>query len=338
MTPAPSSPQKTTRSYRKRIQSLSAFSISICVHSALMLTMSFLVFLGQGHSFHGMSLLMSDSGDADAEALTHFDLDATLPTSDTESSAPESPSTNTIPINAPSTANATQVMPLAGGQLATSNSALEESAIAMLSGGGFDGSGEGTTSTTTKTGKGPGASFFGTYAEGQKFVFVIDSSGSMKQGIRWPTLRRELLRALKSLSPDQQFMVISFDTNAHPMFGKFPPQAQFLNATGSNIDRLNRWVGSIQHGNRTYPASAIGIAMRLKPDAIFLLSDGEIMDSTVRDLRTHNQVLETDGKSKTLIPIHTILLHSEHGYATLKAIADENDGVFTPVTVFPLNQ
>jgi hypothetical protein len=338
MTLAPSSVPNIPRSYRKRIQSLSAFAISVCAHSALMLTMSFLVFLGQGNSFHGMSLLMSDADDADSESLTQLELNATLPTTDSESSAPQSPSTDATPITDPSTANALPFMPFADGPLASSNSALEETAIAMLSGGGFDGTSEGTTSTPIQAGKGPGASFFGTYAEGQKFVFVIDSSGSMKQGIRWPTLRRELLRALQSLSPDQQFMVISFDADAHPMFGKFPPQAQFLTATPSNIDRLNRWVGAIRHGNRTYPAAAIGIALRLKPDAIFLLSDGEIMDTTVRDLQKHNHLLETDGKVKTLIPIHTILLHSEYGYATLKAIADENDGVFTPVTVFPLNQ
>jgi len=134
------------------------------------------------------------------------------------------------------------------------------------------------------------------------------------------------------LSPDQEFFVISFDAQAHPMFGKLPPTGKFLHPTKDNIYRLNQWVGSIVHGSNTLPASSLGIAMELKPDAIFLLSDGEIRDNTVGDLRIYNHETNENGESTTLIPIHTVLLHSNVGFLTLKLIADENAGVFTRVT------
>ena len=71
--------------------------------------------------------------------------------------------------------------------------------------------------------------------------------------------------------------------------------------------------------------------MRLQPDAIFLLSDGEILDSTLQDLRVWNRKRNDDGEAKAVVPIHTVLLHSQIGYAALEAIANENGGTFTPV-------
>lgn len=174
------------------------------------------------------------------------------------------------------------------------------------------------------------ASFFGAHADGNRFVFVIDSSGSMR-GPRWEALCKELIRAIKSLSPDQDFFVISFDSIAHPMFGLAPPKGKFLKAVSKNVDRVQNWLLSIRHGSQTFPASAVGIAMKLEPDAIFLLSDGEISDSTVEDLRLWNRKKEEDGEIKVLVPIHTVLLHSQIGYATLETIARENGGTFTPV-------
>lgn len=178
------------------------------------------------------------------------------------------------------------------------------------------------------------ASFFGAEAEGNRFVFVIDSSGSMR-GTRWQALCVELIRAIQSLSPDQEFFVISFDASAHPMFGTAPPKGEFLTATSKNVRRVQNWIRTIEHGRNTFPSSAVGMALSLKPDAIFLLSDGEIGDNTIAELETWNQVVGDDGYSKTLVPIHTVLLHSQVGYATLERIANENSGTFTPVRAHP---
>jgi hypothetical protein len=75
------------------------------------------------------------------------------------------------------------------------------------------------------------------------------------------------------------------------------------------------------------------MALDLKPDAILLLSDGEIMDNSIQQLRQYNREVGSNGKEKVKIPIHTFLLHSLVGYQTLETIANENDGVFTPVAM-----
>ena len=209
------------------------------------------------------------------------------------------------------------------------NSITSQAAMAAMASGALR---PNSTTSQSKSSKSK-ATFFGAEAYGNRFVFVIDSSGSMR-GPRWEALCRELIRALQSLSPDQEFFIISFDSSAHPMFGLVPQKEAFLTPTQVNVANVWSWLVSIQHGSSTLPATAVGIAMRLEPDAIFLLSDGEIADSTVRDLRFWNHKKEKGGEVKTLIPIHTVLLHSQIGFIALQTIANENSGTFTPVRPF----
>lgn len=173
------------------------------------------------------------------------------------------------------------------------------------------------------------ARFFGAEASGNRFVFVIDSSGSMR-GPRWEALCIELERALKSLSADQEFFIISFDSIPHPMFELPPPRGIFLTPLPKSIRRVRNWLRSLDLGSNTYPAASLAMALLLEPDAIFLLSDGEIMDNTVQELRVYNRV-RTENGYQVAVPIHTVLLHSAVGYQTLERIAEENDGTFTPV-------
>jgi hypothetical protein len=174
------------------------------------------------------------------------------------------------------------------------------------------------------------ATFFGAEAYGNRFVFVIDSSRSML-GPRWEALCYELEQAIRSLSLDQEFFIISFDSEAHPMFGAGPPRGRFLAPDPKSIRRVRNWLRSVELGRNTFPSSSMIMAINLKPDAIFLLSDGEIRDSTATDLRQLNRSTSEGSSYSKTIPIHTVLLHSEIGYQTLEQIAAENAGTFTPV-------
>jgi hypothetical protein len=68
--------------------------------------------------------------------------------------------------------------------------------------------------------------------------------------------------------------------------------------------------------------------LELNPDAVFLLSDGELQDDSLLRLRVLNN---RQGPSRQ-IPIHTIHLFSQEGRFTLQQIAVENGGSFTPVS------
>jgi len=326
---------------RKSVQSISAFTASLCVHLVLLVSMSLMILAGSGGGkLPIFSFSLSDSGDSVSEELTQFEIVSKTAASDAGAPPPSTPLTEVLEIAVPKSLVAVASVNASNNLSSDLQSTTFAEATEAIFADGVangDGTNQGSSRGSDKGDYAkPGASFFGTYAAGQRFVFVIDSSKSMLQGTRWPTLRRELIRAIQSLSPDQEFFVISFDSEAHPMFGKLPPAGKFLPPTKDNIYRLNQWVGSINHGGNTLPAASIGIAMQLKPDAIFLLSDGEIRDNTLRDLQIYNHEIDDKGENRTLIPIHTVLLHSQEGFLTLKLIADENDGVFTPVTMSTL--
>jgi hypothetical protein len=315
----------------KRLGSAISFAVSIVLHLAITLALSWIVIGYSGTGTNGIQLngtQVSEDADSDLPTLEIAETPSLQPTMESV----QLPSEVTEAI----TRAKTPIQVSASTALTAPNlssSAFEETTLALMMGGeGEEGEAAGGGSPGGNP-SGAGATFFGTRATGHRFVFVIDSSSSMI-GPRWQSLRRELIRAIRSLSPDQEFFVISFDFAAHPMFNELPPKGKFLNPTKENVEKLNRWIGSIQHGSNTLPASAIGIALRLEPDAIFLLSDGEIRDATLFDLRTYNRTEDDQGKISVRIPIHTVLLQSDVGFLTLKTIADENDGVFTPVPTF----
>jgi len=300
---------------KTRLQSLIAFAISSCVHLLLGLTLALILIGARGRDGNSLKLAIASLDNAEEVAELSLTIDPP-PVSPEEQMDPAVELTISTEISfAVSTSGAS-----IGGGNTGGNSA---SVIALTAGAG------GGEEAATKPAKSR-ASFFGASAEGNRFVFVIDSSGSMR-GPRWEALCKELIRAIKSLSPDQEFFVISFDSLAHPMFGVPPPRGKFLTAINKNVDRLQNWIRSVQLGNNTLPSAAVGLAMKLKPDAIFLLSDGEILDSTLNDLRVWNRKKTDEGEVKATIPIHTVLLHSQIGYAALESIANENGGTFTPV-------
>ncbi|RMF42717.1 MAG: VWA domain-containing protein [Planctomycetota bacterium] len=180
--------------------------------------------------------------------------------------------------------------------------------------------------TLKPSGNRRGASFFGTYAAGNRFVYVLDSSRSML-GDRWVYACNQLLDSLNGLEESQEFVVICFDMHTTFMFNKSPADVAFLHPTPPIVARIRRWLRSIELGRATMPAEAMQYALQLNPDAIFMLSDGELQDNTVNLLR----MLNSPRSERRQIPIHTVHLFSLQGRRTLQLIAMENGGTFTPV-------
>ncbi len=171
-----------------------------------------------------------------------------------------------------------------------------------------------------------GASFFGTYASGNRFVYVLDSSRSML-GDRWVYACNQLIDSLNGLADDQEFVVICFDLTTTFMFNKSPANVHYLHPTPAIVSRIRRWLRSVELGRATMPAQAMQYALELNPDAIFLLSDGELQDNTVAVLR----LLNPPGSERRQIPVHTVHLFSFQGRLTLQQIALENSGTFTSI-------
>lgn len=172
--------------------------------------------------------------------------------------------------------------------------------------------------------------FFGTRAAGNSFVFIVDCSGSMSTpvklrrrsrvtaGTRYDRAIRELANAMKELSAEQSFYVVFFNHETYPLFHPNPVR-QLLKSAPSTRERTYAWTRQISPSGETAPQDAMKLALSLKPDVIFFLTDGVIPGVTRRIAKGSN-------KSDTVI--HTIAfgLRGEHGL--MKGIAKDNGGRF----------
>ncbi len=179
-------------------------------------------------------------------------------------------------------------------------------------GDGTGGEGQGGTGPG-----GTGTGFFGTVAEGRSFVYVVDMSASMSGG-RFSRAVKELLRSIGKLKSTQKFYVVFFNDQAMPLFDPKPAQG-LVSATPQMKAKARRWISARHPDYTTDPVPALRIALSLKPEVIFLLSDGDFssdVSEIIRQLNT-NQVM-----------IHTIAFEGQEGEVTLRRIAAENHGTY----------
>lgn len=160
----------------------------------------------------------------------------------------------------------------------------------------------------------PSATFFGVKAEGKKFAFVVDTSGSMQTNSRFLRCRAELLRSLSTMNYGQQFFVVFFSDQLYPM-----PEHKLVDARPTQLKKTAEWaVGAVPSGG-TEPWPGLALALRLKPDAIYLLTDGQFNPDVV------DKVINAQKQSKK-IPIHTIAFESPQGAQLLDLISRATGG------------
>lgn len=195
--------------------------------------------------------------------------------------------------------------------------------LSELGGIGNPGAGQGTgEGDGIGSGRGPGvgAGFFGSKSQGHSFVYVVDMSGSMN-GRRFERAKAELVRSINRLNPEQAFYVVFFNDRMLPLFDPVEPPKNLLPASANNKTRAIRWIKLRTASSTTNPLYAMELALSLKPDAVFLLTDGELDDPELV-----KRVIRQANKSNT--QVHTIAFENEEGGRTLEAIAKENNGTF----------
>jgi Ca-activated chloride channel family protein len=112
---------------------------------------------------------------------------------------------------------------------------------------------------------------FGAAAQGRSFVFVIDRSNSMgSQGLgAIGAAARELAARIGKLSHEQKFQVVAYNEAAAYFSGR-----QLVPATEENKKKLVKYVAELPASGQTEHTRGLLAALRLKPEVIFLLTDG----------------------------------------------------------------
>jgi hypothetical protein len=156
------------------------------------------------------------------------------------------------------------------------------------------------------------ATFFGVRARGQFFVYVVDCSGSMIDEDRLARAKQEVRRSVLALQDPQKFKVIFYNDAPLPMPGELPRAADL-----NSKNQLLAWLRLIEPEGGTDPRRAVALALALRPDAVFLLSDGEFPDGTAEAVRS---------KNPRKVPVHCVDLSGGLTGDQLKQIAAESGG------------
>jgi len=197
---------------------------------------------------------------------------------------------------------------------------------AILGGPGLDkgGDGKGNGEVAGPNVEGPlgpvdgnTANFFGLQALGQKIAFVVDTSGSMSGNERYLRCREELIESLKTLKPTQSYYVVFFSSKTYPM-----PQRRFVLAMPPNLRETIRWLEQRDPIGGTLPVPGIELALKQRPDAIYLLTDGSFDDGTP------GLIHALQPNTKKRIPIHTIAFENQSGEDMLKEISASTGGKY----------
>jgi hypothetical protein len=163
------------------------------------------------------------------------------------------------------------------------------------------------------------ARFFDITAKGQSIVYVVDCSGSMF-GKRFDRAKKELIRSVRALNAQQNFYIIFFNDRTFLLFDP-KPVSEMVSATAADKQHAEKWIKAQKAESTTNPNRALRHALELKPDVIFLLTDGEMDDPT-----EVQRVIRESNPAKVVI--HAIALENQEGARTLESIANDNGGEF----------
>jgi hypothetical protein len=128
------------------------------------------------------------------------------------------------------------------------------------------------------------ATLLGVEGKGTKVVYVFDRSGSMGVPANKPLNRakKELLASIDALTEMQQFYVI-FYNHEQKMFHIDPTGRRLIFANDTNKRLARQFIDGIEAGGGTRHVDALAMALRLNPDVIFMLTDGDPVDDLTPD-------------------------------------------------------
>ena len=181
------------------------------------------------------------------------------------------------------------------------------------------------------------SSFCGTRTTAaKKICFIVDHSGSMV--IAFEYVRKELLKAIKHLSPAQSFHIIFFaDSQPMPL-----PNGHLRRATVDNRKQSAHFVSQVKTGTfrglNEQPWQGLAKAVELaimpndnsiaKPDLIYILTDGEFNHE-----KLSQSISEVQRKLLNKVAINVISCGNVVHNRSLSKLANNNQGRFHFVTI-----
>lgn len=317
------------RKRRSVLLALPGWAVSLCVHAMILPALLLITFATMQEVPHELYAGAPD-GDEFMDEFTEVDLSPLdIEPTELEENELEMAPTDFSELPPSELDNPLESMALGQTDLSPGPTSLmptDASSLMMSgeSGGGKDGS---TGKGKSNGGGSGGTQFFGARSMGNRFVFVVDNSGSMIGG-RMETTLMELQRAIFAMSPEQEFYVIFFSDQVYPMM--FPQSVDKpLAATPENKQLLASWLPTVETCSGGQVVQAMRMAADMEPSAVYLLSDGAYSSNAIDYLSQGNG---------WEFPIHTLGMttQTQEHQANLYRIAIAHSGVYRPVVINPV--
>lgn len=285
---------------------LVGLAVSFFLHSALLLMLAVTIFTepASGEAGEGDEIQLAVMQDSELTDLVESLFELHQPVIQNESMAPE------IVIE-------DLHSPLA--DLGTVS--ISEDVLGAIRGAGAAGGG----ASSELFSAGTAARFFGIEAQGSRFAYVIDVSGSMDEQ-RSAALKHALIASIQALSDDARFAIILYNDRATPLTGD-----GWVTCNDSARATARQRINAIHTGGGTNPVAAFELVRTLKPlpDAVYFMTDGEFNQDVEDALfsTVSNMVRLIDAP----MPIHAITFVSKSAETLMKRLARMTRGSYTHV-------
>jgi hypothetical protein len=178
-------------------------------------------------------------------------------------------------------------------------------------------------------GGGGGARFFGVEAQGSRFAYIIDVSGSM-QGERMTLLKRELRGSIAALLEHTHFNIVLYNSEAFPLSGDrwLPGTERYKRLAFTDI-------GAIAPTGGTDPLPAFEAVFELepRPDAIYFMTDGNFWSG--REPEFIARVIRLNNRGSKRAAIHCITLVEDRAASMMQELARRSRGSYTHISAQP---
>lgn len=213
--------------------------------------------------------------------------------------------------------------------------------------------GEDWGETAIGAGSGGGISFFGLKKQPKSIVLVFDISGSMvvppKSPKTYEALEEEIVNTISSLTSDVPFGLVAFSRDADAY------RSRLVNSTMTERSSATKWLqgmdpsGGVAGGRRSYDTNfrggrhsgtradlALVKAMKLNPDTIIFVSDGEPTDQKGRSSKGLNaailrQVATMQKGRQQRVQINVVAYMAGGGKDFMRQLASQNGGEFREI-------
>lgn len=175
-----------------------------------------------------------------------------------------------------------------------------------------------------------GAEFFGVKATGNTFVYIVDSSPSMRRDGAFEAARKEIVRSLSSMKPKQRYFISFFGKEIDPMVFEAGVVEKYpVYAKPENLTKTIDWLSRVQVQKEGLPPNnALTEAIGMQPDGIFLLFDGDTKVDVAKYLRRVNRSDDILTAGMPRVPIHVVHFFQDEFQKQMRQVAEENGGTY----------